>query len=121
MEATILFDLYKNGFAANTFLIDHGLKEALETLQAKDWIYTQSSLLAKPECDYLDFYLNKSKFTNGQDLRNAYLHGTQRKHGTDDDLHRVNYYRLLMFVVMIVIKINDELCYYDEKMEKDKQ
>ena len=121
LEATILFDLYKNGFASNKFLIEHTLGKALETLKTKDWIHAQSSLLAKPECDYFDFYLNKSQFVNGQDLRNTYLHGTQRKRGTDDDLHRVNYYRLLMFVVMIVIKINDELCYKDEHLEKDKQ
>ena len=118
MEATVLLDLYKNGFASNTFLTDHGLKEAIAALQEKGWINTQSSLLSLQECDYFDFYLNKSKFTNGQDLRNTYLHGTQRKRGTDNDLHRVNYYRLLMFVVLIIIKINDELCYTDEKKEK---
>lgn len=121
LEAAILFDLYKNGFASNTFLIEHKLGKALETLKTKDWIYTSSGLLAKPECDYFDFYLNKSQFVNGQDLRNTYLHGTQRKRGTDDDLHKVNYYRLLMFVVMIIIKINDELCYNSKQLENDKK
>lgn len=118
-EAAILLDLYKNGFASNSFLKRHKLESAISSLKTKNWIYFQSSLLAQPECDYLDFYLNKSKYTNGQDLRNTYLHGTQRKHGTDDDLHRVNYYRLLMFVVMIITKINEELCYIDEIKEKD--
>ena len=121
LEASILFDLYKNGFAYNTFLIKHKLGKALETLKTKDWIYTSSGLLAKPECDYFDFYLNKSQFVNGQDLRNTYLHGTQRKRGTDNDLHKINYYRLLMFVVMIIIKINDELCYNAEQLENDKK
>ena len=89
----------------------------MKNLQQKCWIYNESSLFAKQECDYLDFYLNKSKFTNGQDLRNTYLHGTQRKRGADIDLHRVNYYRLLMFVVMAIIKINEELCYKAEHAE----
>lgn len=63
--------------------------------------------------------LNTTKeFTNGQDLRNTYLHGTQGKRGADIDLHRVNYYRLLMFVVMAIIKINEELSYNAEHMEK---
>lgn len=120
-EATILLDLYKNGFASNSFLIEHGLEDALKTLKAKEWIFTNSSFLSQPECDYFDFYLNRSKFTNGQELRNSYLHGAQRKRGTDNDLHRVNYYRLLMFVVMVVIKINDELCYQAKQKEKNNQ
>lgn len=118
LEAIILCDLYKNGFVSNQFLERFQLNKPLKNLQQKCWIYKESSLFAKQECDYLDFYLNKSKFTNGQDLRNTYLHGTQRKRGADIDLHRVNYYRLLMFVVITIIKINEELCYKDECMEK---
>ena len=118
LEAIILCDLYKNGFVSNQFLERFQLNKPLKNLQQKCWIYNESSLFAKQECDYLDFYLNKSKFTNGQDLRNTYLHGTQRKRGADIDLHRVNYYRLLMFVVITIIKINEELCYKDECMEK---
>ena len=118
LEAIILCDLYKNGFVSNQFLERFQLNKPLKNLQQKRWIYNESSLFAKQECDYLDFYLNKSKFTNGQDLRNTYLHGTQRKRGADIDLHRVNYYRLLMFVVITIIKINEELCYKDECMEK---
>lgn len=118
LEAIILCDLYKNGFISNQFLERFQLNKPLKNLQQKCWIYKESSLFAKQECDYLDFYLNKSKFTNGQDLRNTYLHGTQRKRGADIDLHRVNYYRLLMFVVITIIKINEELCYKDECMEK---
>lgn len=118
LEAIILCDLYKNGFVSNQYLERFQLNKPLKKLQQKRWIYKESSLFAKQECDYLDFYLNKSKFTNGQDLRNTYLHGTQRKRGADIDLHRVNYYRLLMFVVITIIKINEELCYKDECMEK---
>ena len=117
LEAIILCDLYKNGFVSNQFLERFQLNKPLKNLQQKCWIYNESSLFAKHECDYLDFYLNKSKFTNGQDLRNTYLHGTQRKRGADIDLHRVNYYRLLMFVVMAIIKINEELCYKAEHAE----
>ena len=117
LEAIILCDLYKNGFVSNQFLERFQLNKPLKNLQQKCWIYNESSLFAKQECDYLDFYLNKSKFTNGQDLRNTYLHGTQRKRGADIDLHRVNYYRLLMFVVMAIIKINEELCYKAEHAE----
>lgn len=121
LEAIILCDLYKNEFVSNSFLKKYKLDGALEKLQTNKWITKGTGLFSKTECEYFDFYLNKSKFTNGQDLRNTYLHGTQRKRGADIDLHRVNYYRLLIFVVIAIIKINEELCYRDEQTEKIKQ
>lgn len=121
LEASILYDLYNNGFISNEFIKKCRFDRGVETLGEKGWIYKKSSFFSKQECEYFDFYLNKSKFTNGQDLRNTYLHGTQRKRGADIDLHRVNYYRLLIFVVIAIIKINEELCYRDEQTENIKK
>jgi len=39
-------------------------------------IFFESSLFSKPEQRYFNYFLNKSEFTNGVDLRNSYLHGT---------------------------------------------
>lgn len=108
-EAAILFDIYNNGFACSAFWKNLGFGTAIQNLKERGWIYSESSLLSKQESDYFDFYLNKAKFTNGYNLRNNYLHGTQQKQGTDSDLHKVNYYRLLILVVLIVIKINEEM------------
>ena len=66
--------------------------------------------ISKNEVDYFNYYLNKRDFSNGLDLRNRYLHGTQPKRGADSDLHRINYYTLMMLLIVLVIKINDELC-----------
>lgn len=82
----------------------------LEEMEQKGWIYFSNKLLSNQESDYFNYYLNKSDFANGFDLRNKYLHGTQRKKGSDDELHKMNYYNLLMLYVIIVIKINDEFC-----------
>ena len=109
-EVAVLCDLYYNGFASVSYYRKHNMMNLIETLQQKDWIFFSGELLASPKSDYFNYYLNKSDFSNGFDLRNKYLHGTQRKKGSDDELHKMNYYTLLMLYVIIVIKINEEFC-----------
>lgn len=71
----------------------------------------ESSLLSKSEQDYMDFYLNKKKFTNGHDLRNRYAHGT---HSNDEKQHQLDYIVFLKVIIILVIKINDDLCCFEK-------
>lgn len=66
-----------------------------------------SSLFSKPEQDYYNYLFNKSEFTNGLDLRNSYLHGTQT---SDEKQNEDDYFIFLQMMVLIVIKINEEFC-----------
>ena len=109
-EVETLYDLYYNGFASVSYYRKHNMMNLLKKFEQKDWIFFSGKLLASSESDYFNYYLNKSDFSNGFDLRNKYLHGTQRKKGSDDELHKMNYYTLLMLYVIIVIKINEEFC-----------
>ncbi len=109
-EVLTLLDLYYNGFASVSYYKRHNMINLLETLEQKNWIYYSGEFLSSLESDYFNYYLNKADFSNGFDLRNKYLHGTQRKKGSDDELHKMNYYKLLMLYVIIVIKINEEFC-----------
>ena len=77
----------------------------------------ESSLFSKPEQDYLNYCLNKSEFANSLDLRNMYGHGTQPF--GDENVHHSNYIRFLKLFVLIIIKINDELCIKDEIAKKE--
>ncbi len=76
-------------------------------MESRGIVTFESTLLSRNEQDYLDFYLNKSKFTNGYDLRNSYLHGTNVY---DENQHQADYYSILKLLIIIVIKINDDLC-----------
>ncbi len=109
-DVLILCDLYNNGFASAAFYKKHNMIKRVEEMEKKGWIYFSDELLSNQESDYFNYYLNKADFANGFDLRNKYLHGTQRKKGSDDELHKMNYYTLLMLYVIVVIKINDEFC-----------
>ncbi|WP_295362607.1 hypothetical protein [uncultured Pseudoramibacter sp.] len=69
-----------------------------------------STLLSEPEQDYMDFMLNKSKFSNGYDLRNKYIHST---YPVDEKQQENDYYHILKIVIIFIIKINEEFCLRD--------
>ncbi|MFR8104544.1 MAG: hypothetical protein ACLU8F_05665 [Clostridia bacterium] len=78
---------------------------------------SESTLFSRSEIDYLNYYLNKSEFNNGLDLRNMYIHGTQPSEIESDQTHENNYMRILKIFVLAIIKINDDLCtYYDNEI-----
>lgn len=110
IDVIILCDLYNNDFASVSYYRKHNMVTQMEQMEQRGWICFSSELLSKQESDYFNFYLNKADFSNGLDLRNKYLHGTQRKRGSDGELHKMNYYTLLMLYIIIVIKINEEFC-----------
>lgn len=65
----------------------------------------KNSLFSDSEVDYLNFIMNKKQFSNGYDLRNKYIHGTQ---SINKDMHSYDYYLLLMIHCFIALKIYDE-------------
>ena len=78
------------------------------------FLYINDSLFSKNEQDYFNYYLNKSEFVDGYDIRNANLHGTQEG-DRKSNVHYTNYLQIMILLVLIVIKINDELCLYNSK------
>lgn len=110
----ILKDLYFNE-VISYYYYPNETRCKFDILFKKDYIIYGDTLFSKPEIDYLNFYLNKSTFTNGLDLRNSYLHGTE------SEQHEEDYMIFLMLYVLMIIKINDDLCLYDEYLNKDKK
>lgn len=84
----------------------------INNLVEKGLLKYDSSLFSKPEQNYLNYYLNKADFINSLDLRNMYSHGTQPF--GDENIHYTNYIRFLKLFILIIIKINDELCIQDD-------
>jgi len=71
------------------------IREVIEELSNQNLVDFESSLFSKNEQDYFDYYLNKSKFTNGHDIRNRYLHGTN----TNDERQYETDYHLITQIV----------------------
>lgn len=78
-----------------------------EDLAAKGIVKFESSLFARNEQEYLNYVLNKSEFSNGLDLRNKYIHGTN---SLKPEQHKADYIELLKVMVLVIIKINQEFC-----------
>ena len=68
----------------------------------------ESSLFSKPEQSYFNYYLNKSEFTNGFDLRNSYIHGTQ-PNPEEVKIHEQAYFSYLKLLVLALLKIDNDL------------
>lgn len=88
-------------------------RDAVEWLICNKMIEFECTLLTRPESNYISYLLNKSKFGNGFDIRNRYMHGTQGDSENEGKIHEQYYmYSLIVFVICI-LKINDELCIND--------
>lgn len=103
----ILNDLYTNSVASYYRYTNPFQKEVLQ-MEKENIVFFESSLFSKPEQDYFNFFLNKKEFTNGYDLRNKYLHGTQAN-PEDIQQHEDAYFIYLKLIVLLLLKIEDDL------------
>lgn len=104
----IYYYIHINGVVVTSKLSD-SLKQEVDKLLNDGALVAENTLLTRQESDYIDYYLNKSNFINGYDLRNKYLHGTSSGYNNENE-HYVNYLHALRLLITIMIKINDDLC-----------
>jgi hypothetical protein len=112
----IIKDLYFNVVISYWKYSESGRK-IIDEFEKKGIIEYESSLFSRPEQDYINYFLNKSQFNNGLDLRNKYSH-TQLKGDDDENKHNQNYMIFLRLFILSVIKINDDFCITDELKSK---
>lgn len=108
----ILEDLYFNEVISYWRYPNSG-RIIIDELERKNVIEFESSLFSRPEQDYINYFLNKSQFNNGLDLRNKYSH-MQPSMGDDEKIHNQNYMVFLRMFILSVIKINDDFCISDK-------
>ena len=81
-------------------------REIIDEMINENFLSTEGTLFNKLECDYLDYYLNDRKFTNGEKLRNKFAHGTNSD--SESDIKNM-YYILLRIIVLTVLKVDNDL------------
>ncbi len=106
----ILRDLYINE-VASFYRYSFELRQEAQQMEVEKIIYFGNSLFSIPEQAYFNYFLNKSEFTNGLDLRNSYLHGTQ---ASPDEIqkHEYAYFTYLKLLILTFLKIEDDLIIY---------
>lgn len=102
----LLKDLFKNEVLCPSYF-DDALRQEVDQLVSSGDLEYGNTLFSRPEQEYLNYMLNKAEFSNGQDLRNKYLHDT---HPQDEKTQYQDYLELLKIMILIIIKINEELC-----------
>lgn len=103
-KVLVLHNLYTN----EVVILSHvRYAEVFDELEAKDIVEFENSLFTRNEQEYLNYVLNKSEFSNGLDLRNKYIHGTN---SLKPEQHKADYIELLKVMVLVIIKINQEFC-----------
>ena len=103
----IFKDLYNNEVASfYRYPID--FQNEAKQMASEGIILFERSLFSKPEQSYFNYFLNKSEFTNGLDLRNSYLHGTQAT-PNETQKHEYAYFTYLKLLFLVMLKIEDDL------------
>lgn len=98
-------DLYDWRYCDRQYLLPYS--NQISKLKEKGMITFSSSLLSQQEKDLFNFIMNNSKYSNSLDLRNKYLHGNQ---SDNENQNRHDYFLILSVFLIIIIKINEELC-----------
>lgn len=92
---------------------------ALDEMVERGWLVRGDTLLSQSEASYLNYMLNQTEFSNGPDLRNKYLHGSQ-VNASGDHEHFRTYVVVLKLLIALIIKINDDLCLRQDESDTAK-
>ncbi|WGD37759.1 hypothetical protein [Lysinibacter sp. HNR] len=108
-EQRLILRALFNTQAANYYHLSEAGRVEIDHMVERGWVERRSSLLTDAEGDYFNYFLNKVGFSNGPNLRNRYLHGSQ-PHTDNEEEHVRTYLIALRLIVALVIKMNDDLC-----------
>ena len=103
----VLRSLWEYGACSYWHYNEEG-RQILDEMLNKGWLITNDHLLSKPEQDYFSYYLDNMKFTNGKAYRNNYAHGSTPP-VDDEEAHVDAYYTFLKLLVLLLLKIEDDL------------
>lgn len=107
-----LLEDYHNGIIPyyNLELKYNGLASTIREImkpyiQNGDLIF-EDGLLSSLESDYYDYHLNSKKFGNGLKMKNRFSHGNT---SSNEEIQKNIYYKYLKLLLIMIIKINDDL------------
>ncbi len=109
LDQLVLLSALFNTEAANYYHLSSAARLDVDKMVEKGWVTRRSSLLTDAEADYFNYFLNRVGFSNGPNLRNRYLHGSQA-HTDGEDAHFNSYLIALRSLIALVIKMNDDFC-----------
>ncbi|MBJ7961763.1 hypothetical protein JDS77_29655 [Bacillus cereus group sp. N28] len=113
LRIQILHELYHYN-VISMYRLDDALQTEVKLMHQENKVDFESTLFSKPEQNMFDYYLNNSRFQNGPQLRNKYVHGRLGNTSSgNEDINYKNYLLILKLLIVIIIKINEDFCLYE--------
>ena len=82
------------------------IQKILIELEKQNEVEFENCLFTREEIRYLNYNLNKKEFSNGLDLRNKYIHGSNSE---SKDVQENDYNVLLKIFILILLKIENDI------------
>lgn len=101
----LIGDLYRNE-VISYWHFPKAVREVLDEMERENYIRLEDNLLTEQEINYFNYYLNRKSFTNGLDIRNKYLHGSNS--GSEKE-HQFEYNILLTLIILTIFEMVDDL------------
>lgn len=99
---------------ANYRVLPESFQEEIDKMVNQGVLSFGNTLFTESECRYFNYYLNKSEYTNGLDLRNKYAHGSN---SNSEEVCKNDYYILLKLLILVLLKIEQDLYLNSNKGE----
>jgi hypothetical protein len=104
----VIGELHKNE-VLNYWNYNKSIRDEIDEMIECKLLKVENTLLSIAEKNYFNYHLNKKEFTNGLDLRNKYLHGTN---SFSEIEHENDYYTILKIIILTLLKIEDDILIY---------
>jgi len=101
----LIGELHREGVLSYWYY-DKDIRLEIDKMVLEGLAYSEKTLFTQQETDLFNYFLNKKEFTNGFDLRNKYLHGTN---SASEEKHQQDYYLLLRMMILVLLKIRDDV------------
>lgn len=101
----LIGELHREGVLSYWYY-DKDIRLEIDKMVLEGLAYSENTLFTEQETDLFNYFLNKKEFTNGFDLRNKYLHGTN---SSSEEKHKQDYYLLLRMMILVLLKIRDDV------------
>ena len=82
------------------------IRSKIDLLLEEGILKSSCQLFTNEEASYINYYLNKKEFTNGHDLRNKYMHGSNNR---TLEIQKNDYRYFLRVVVLMLLKLKDDI------------
>ena len=100
------FDFFEEAIPYSALKSSHEEHQLLDELERRGELDFSPMLLTKREASVFDYFFS-DKYPNGKGLRNKYAHGSFGNVNNEERFD--DYLTTLMFIVFLVVKINDDL------------